>query len=68
MKQPPKLPLRERASCAKCEFGDKTANNDAVLYCRRRSPMTVMGNHAGIFPTVRDTDWCGDFREELNAE
>lgn len=63
MKQPVK-PLRERASCAKCEFGQKTANDDAVLNCRRRAPVSVMGNQAGIFPTVRAIDWCGDFREE----
>ena len=40
-----------------------TPNNDALFHCRRRAPHT----NAPTFPVVNESDWCGDFREELNA-
>lgn len=67
MKQPVKLPLRERASCATCEFGEMHPDNDALMFCRRRAPVIANSARQAIFPTVHEDDWCGDFREELDA-
>ena len=65
--QPRLASLRERASCGACEFGTKTANNDSILNCRRRAPVLMNSAGGAVFPTVNENDWCGDFREELNA-
>lgn len=59
------IPLRERASCGACEFGEMTPNNDALLYCRRRAPVLMNTAEGAVFPVVNEDDWCGDFREEL---
>ena len=60
-------PLRERAACGACEFATKTANNDTFLNCRRRAPVLMNGAGGAIFPIVHEEEWCGDFREELDA-
>jgi hypothetical protein len=66
--QPLKRPLRERASCESCEFGEMHAQNDRLFYCRRHAPGLTNGAGGAVFPVVKENDWCGDFREEINAD
>jgi hypothetical protein len=64
----PKLsPLRMRAECGSCEFASLTQNSDFLLFCRRRAPVLVNSGGGAVFPVVNSTDWCGDYREELDA-
>lgn len=62
-----KPPLRERAACADCEFGEMTPSSDHLLFCRRRAPVEVDNANRAIFPIVHEDEWCGDFREELDG-
>lgn len=62
-----KPPLRERASCADCEFGEMTESSDHLLFCRRKAPVSANAAGHAIFPIVHEDEWCGDFREELDA-
>lgn len=65
MKQPAtKAPLRERASCSSCEFGEMHESDDGLFYCRRKAPSLVNSRLGAVFPIVKGHDWCGDFREE----
>jgi hypothetical protein len=60
-------PLRDRAACADCEFGELTESSDHLLYCRRRAPVAFDAAKKAVFPIVHEDEWCGDFREELDA-
>jgi hypothetical protein len=60
-------PLRERATCAACDFSAPYEDNDKLLRCKRRAPSLMGGNQHAIFPIVSPDNWCGDFREELNG-
>jgi hypothetical protein len=42
-------------------------HNDSLFHCRRRAPALVDSTRAAVFPIVHEDDWCGDFREELDA-
>ncbi|OAF05455.1 hypothetical protein AYJ54_00690 [Bradyrhizobium centrolobii] len=67
MKQPRLAPLRDRAACGTCEFGEMHESNDTQFYCRRRAPVLVNSGKGAVFPIVDENDWCGDFREEVDA-
>jgi len=62
-----KRPLRERASCDSCEFASMLEQNDRLFYCRRHAPGLVNGGGGALFPVVKERDWCGDYREEIDA-
>jgi hypothetical protein len=59
----PIMPLRDRASCDTCEFGEVHESDDNHFYCRRRAPSMSHGSRA-IFPLVNADDWCGEFKQE----
>jgi hypothetical protein len=44
-----------------------TENSDHLLYCRRKAPVSVTSAGKAIFPVVHEDEWCGDFREEVDA-
>jgi hypothetical protein len=41
--------------------------NDRLFYCRRHAPGLVNGGGGALFPVVKERDWCGDYREEIDA-
>ena len=63
----------ETASCAACEYYKPVQAGTEVLYhgeCRRFPPAVIVdrGEVVGRFPSVDETDWCGDFSEtEMSA-
>ncbi len=45
--------------CSNCKFGIK---GNAGLECHRHAPTThPHPNGMGLFPAVKETDWCGDW-------
>jgi len=60
-------PLRDRASCATCEFGEMTEHNDALMYCRRKAPTQTTHSNRAVFPVTGENEWCGDYREEIDG-
>ena len=64
-------------SCVKCHFYDRknarAGDNRTALWgqCRRHSPLLNPLNTKsyaieGVWPTVRDDDWCGEWRSEVS--
>lgn len=66
--KPQKTPLRNRAYCRTCEYAEMHESNDALFRCRRHAPLLINSAGGAVFPVVHDDDWCGDFREEANAD
>ncbi len=58
------------ATCAKCAFfEDHVANGEKELadagLCRFNPPVTQIAPDArGLWPVVKESDWCGHFEEE----
>jgi hypothetical protein len=62
--------------CVKCHFYDRknsrSADGRVTMWgqCRRHSPMLNPLNAKpyaieGVWPTIRDDDWCGEWRAEV---
>ncbi|SOB92729.1 hypothetical protein [Rhodobacter maris] len=58
------------ATCAKCAFfEDHTANSETELadsgLCRFNPPVTqIAPDSRGLWPVVKENDWCGHFEKE----
>lgn len=66
-------------ACGECRFGYSTSSDLGLLYCRRRAPITCPVDDRGqagdrvryagfnepIWPTLRASQWCGDFEWKI---
>lgn len=55
--------------CNTCQYYDRQNKGQAVGQCRRQAPALSPINVKaymieGVWPTVRDDDWCGEFRAQ----
>ena len=66
-------PIKVTKLCGNCEF---MATIDWKHKCRRHAPTTKLvirmsgaclgtDDEMGQFPSVRETDWCGDWKREV---
>ena len=52
-------------TCADCRYFDTKPTMDKPQgVCRANSPMTTTDDVWASWPSVRGTDWCGDYREK----
>jgi len=56
--------------CSNCQYFDRQAKGTGVGQCRRAAPALSPINAKsymieGVWPTVRDDDWCGEWKASL---
>jgi hypothetical protein len=56
--------------CTSCQYFDRQNKAQSVGQCRRQAPALSPINVKaymieGVWPTVRDDDWCGEFRAQV---
>lgn len=56
--------------CNNCQFYDRQDKGAGVGQCRRQAPALSPINAKaymieGVWPTVRDDDWCGEWKSSL---
>jgi len=56
--------------CNNCQFYDRQDKGSGVGQCRRQAPALSPINAKaymieGVWPTVRDDDWCGEWKSSL---
>jgi len=60
----------EAVVCFNCFFYDHPENNNAHGFCRRHAPAARAAKDAailiGVWPEVRRSDWCGEFRHDAD--
>jgi hypothetical protein len=56
--------------CSNCQFYDRQDKGSAIGQCRRQAPALSPINAKaymieGVWPTVRDDDWCGEWKSSM---
>ena len=56
--------------CRNCAYFSKTVLNEDWGFCHFNPPIPVInneGNQANIVPRVHFDEWCGRYKEKVNA-
>lgn len=56
-------------NCTKCKFFYTTDNQNAEGQCRKNTPKfdPFSDDHQGLFPSVNNSTWCGEFVRNYNT-